>query len=113
MKRIIVTVLSMSIFTFAANFSEPFDYDPFMEIANVLNVDENGNVIKPKPAIASAVFLDKAYINGKWYKTGDTFGDYNITSITTNSIELSNKSKTKILQVGGESDKILKIKDKK
>lgn len=112
MKKLILITFIFS-FTFSAD--EPFGYDPFVKYLPKIDYmsSKDGNITKPKPLVAVSVFLDKTFINGKWYKKGDRVRGYKVVSINPEFVTLKYKSKTKILLIGGKSLKILKIKDKK
>ncbi len=42
----------------------------------------------------SAIINDSAFINGKWYKVGDSVNDYNITEISNTEVKLENGKNT-------------------
>ncbi len=48
----------------------------------------------------TAILNDKAYINGRFYKIGDTISGYKIVKIADSYVVLKKKDKMKILFLG-------------
>ena len=66
----------------------------------VIKKDEDSNktvAMSPKKQMSfdlSAIINHSAFINGKWYKVGDSMNDYNITKIGDTEVKLENGKNT-------------------
>ncbi|NPA11540.1 MAG: hypothetical protein GXO62_04785 [Epsilonproteobacteria bacterium] len=47
----------------------------------------------------AAIFNDRVFINGKWYKTGEKIGGYKIVKINTESVVFTNGAKTYTISI--------------
>lgn len=110
MKKIVIFFLFAAILL--AKTLAPVKYDPFFRAQKLLKKQEKDKFIQKKPFEIKvyAIYNDRAYINGKFYKTGDFIAGYKIYKIAKNYIVLKKKSKFKIKYLV-KSD-ILKIRKK-
>ncbi len=74
-------------------------YDPFGSAQKIIR--KNRLPVTPRPIVPIlrlfAIFGDKAYINGRFYKIGERVGGFYIIKITNNYVLLQRKGKKKIL----------------
>lgn len=92
-------------------------YDPFLKTAKK---PASTGLLPPPPMIpsipsmppleVSAVMNDRAFINGEWYRIGETVRDYEITHIDPRFVSLKEGNKLKIIGVG-ISRRVLGTKD--
>ncbi len=74
-------------------------YDPFGSVQKIIQKDRRPTA--PKPVVSAlhlfAIFGDKAYINGRFYRVGERVGGFYIIKITNDYVLLERKGKKKIL----------------
>lgn len=95
-------------------------YDPFHKTVSMKKAHAPSLLLMPLPALLSApmftptvvtaVMNDKAFINGKWYKVGDTVNSQQITSIQANFVALKEGNRLTMLGVGNQQ-RVLKTKE--
>ena len=94
MKKIIVLLLVL-IFSSKATTMRVVPYDPFKKVDLLLKKhNKNRNLLrynKPKISV-SAIFNDKAFINGKFYKIGDIIHGYRIIKISKKAVWMRKNS---------------------
>ncbi|HHD81916.1 MAG TPA: hypothetical protein ENK82_09980 [Campylobacterales bacterium] len=56
--------------------------------------------------LLKAVLNKKAFIDGKWYKTGDTLGEYTVGKISTHSVVLKGSSGNRVLNLESKKKRI-------
>jgi len=61
--------------------------------------------------VVNAVLNHSAFINKKWYKTGDTLGNYKVGYISRNSVRLKSESGNKVLKLEKKKKKFIKVKE--
>lgn len=87
------------------------NYDPFEKGKKVVLKTIEAKA-PTKVLHVTTILNNKAFIESKWYKVGDSVKGYKIVQITANSV-LTKKS-GKIVKLGiKKSEKLLKIRDKK
>jgi len=74
--------------------------------------DNVSTVIVDRPRevgyVLKAVLNKKAFIDGKWYKSGDALGAYTVGNISTRSVVLKNPSGNKVLNLDNKK-KLIKL----
>ncbi len=95
-------------------------YDPFHKTVTMKKAHAPKLLLMPLPALLSApiftptvvtaVMNDKAFINGQWYKAGDTINSQQITSIQANFVALKEGNRLTMLGVGNQQ-RVLKMKE--
>jgi len=61
--------------------------------------------------VLNAVLNHAAFINKKWYKTGDKLGNYKVGYISRNSVRLKSGSDNKVLKLEKKKKKFIKVKE--
>jgi len=61
--------------------------------------------------VLDAVLNHAAFINKKWYKTGDKLGNYKVGYISRNSVRLKSESGNKVLKLEKKKKKFIKVKE--
>ncbi len=88
------------------------NYDPFKRAKPLLKRKSSKNyVYKPRPAKLTAVFNQKAFINGKWYEKGDSISEGKLVNIQSERVYLKQGDKTKVLLLK-HKNKLLQITQK-
>ncbi len=88
------------------------NYDPFKRAKPLLKRKSSKNyVYKPRPAKLTAVFNQKAFINGKWYVKGDHISEGKLVDIQSERVYLKQGDKTKVLLLK-HKNKLLQITQK-
>ena len=95
-------------------------YDPFHKTVTMKKTHSPSLLLMPLPALLSApiftptvvtaVMNDKAFINGRWYKVGDTVNTQQITSIQTDFVALKEGNRLTMLGVGNQQ-RVLRTKE--
>lgn len=87
-------------------------YDPFRAVPKPKSTGTEKPLLLPPPPIGSvappapppievsAILNGRAFINGAWYKTGDTIGTQEITYINDRFVGLRDKNRLKMIGVG-------------
>ena len=87
-------------------------YDPFKRAKPLLKRKKSGrSVYKPLPAQLTAVMNDKAFINGHWYKKGESISEGKLVRINSTSVYVQQGKKIKILPLKKKKN-VLKISQK-
>ncbi|CAA6809276.1 MAG: Unknown protein [uncultured Sulfurovum sp.] len=77
-------------------------------------VEVNGT-IEIIPVVVEVVYTLKAilnkaaFIDKKWYKLGDSIGDYKVSHISSSSVVLKNESTTRILSLEKKKNQFIKL----
>ncbi len=88
------------------------NYDPFKRAKPLLKRKSSKNyVYKPRPAKLTAIFNQKAFINGKWYEKGDSISEGKLVNIQSERVYLKQGDKTKVLLLK-HKNKLLQITQK-
>ncbi|MDD3344245.1 MAG: hypothetical protein PHR87_11810 [Sulfurospirillaceae bacterium] len=93
------------------NFS--IDYNPFINesmMAAIDNKSVESHTETKRSLRLVAILNQKAYINGQWYRVGQSVNGYKIIKIREQSVELKKDGKTKILAFE-EAKELLHVKD--
>ncbi|WP_458701608.1 hypothetical protein ACKGJI_05665 [Sulfurospirillum sp. 1307] len=86
------------------------DYDPFVRGSKVIKSTLEAKK-EDKTFYVSSILNHKAFINSKWYKTGDKVLGYKIIAITKENVLVRKDSKT--IKIGIKRDKkLLEVKEK-
>lgn len=95
-------------------------YDPFQKTVKMKKQHSPSLLLMPlppllsepmfNPTVVTAVMNDKAFINGQWYKVGDTVNAQQITSIQTDFVALKEGNRLTMLGVGNQQ-RVLKTKE--
>jgi len=95
-------------------------YDPFQKMHTMKTVQKSAQLLLPlpplldapmfTPTVVTAVMNNKAFINGRWYKVGDTVNTQQITSIQSDFVALKEGNRLTILGVGNQQ-RFLKMKE--
>ena len=87
-------------------------YDPFKRAKPLLlRKSTKAAITVAKPLEVIAIMNDKAFINARWYKKGDTLFQGKITKITKLSVHIQKGTRSTVLRIKkGES--LLKIHQK-
>ena len=79
------------------------NYDPFAQTKNIIqkkkNLKKTVRLSTKKTFSLVTIFNDRAFINSKWYKKGDTIYGYKIVDIGGDKVLLSKESKFKYLRI--------------
>ncbi len=87
-------------------------YDPFKRAKPLLKAKKRGKrVYRPAPKELTAVFNDKAFINGRWYQLGDTLPEGRLVKINATRVYLKKGSTIKVLPLK-KSKNLLNITQK-
>ena len=90
----------------------PVNYDPFYKAQKLLKKPKRVQIFsKPIKLKVYAIYNNRAYINGKFYKIGDKIAGYKIYKIYDSYVVLKRKSKLKILHL--VKNRILKMRKEK
>jgi len=76
--------------------------DGLAELGDLILPDEITYALK-------AIFNRKAFIDDKWYKTGETIGIYTIRNISSKSVVLESPSGNRVLKLDNKK-KLIKLK---
>ena len=99
-----ITVLS-------SNTLPPINYDPFYKAQKLLKKPKKIQVFsKPIQLKLYAIYNNRAYINGKFYKIGDKIYGYRVYKIYDNYVVLKRNSKLKVVYL--IKNRILKMRNK-
>ena len=81
---------------FAGSLPLPVKYDPFYKAEKILKEKKVIRKMQKKPIrlTLSAIYNNKAYINGKFYKVGDRVGEYRVFKIAKDFVMLKSKGKS-------------------
>jgi len=85
---------------FAVESIELIHYDPFKQAKKIIISQKKQQPIvmdKPKPLRISAIFNDKVFINGKFYRVSDRIYSYKIVKIGKNKVVMRKKDKVVVL----------------
>jgi hypothetical protein len=104
-----------------ASFADAQMYDPFFKTRTMKKSHGTSSLLMPlpplldsapmfTPTIVSAVMNEKAFINGNWYKVGDTVNGQQITSIQPKFVTFKEGNRLTMLGVGNQQ-KILRTKE--
>jgi hypothetical protein len=96
-------------------------YDPFYKTHTMKKTRVAASLLMPLPpllgsapmfipTVVTAVMNDKAFINGNWYKVGDTINAQQITSIQPNFVALKEGNRLTMLGVGNQQQ-VLRTKE--
>lgn len=96
-------------------------YDPFQKTHTMKTVQKSVRLLPPLPpllgstpmftaTVVTAVMNDKAFINDRWYKIGDSVNGQQITSIQANFVTLKEGNRLTMLGVGNQQ-RYLKMKE--
>lgn len=87
-------------------------YDPFKRAKPLLKRKKSGkSTYKPLPVQLTAIMNNKAFINGRWYKKGDSISEGKLIKVNRTSVYLKQGKKIKILPLK-KSKNILEISQK-
>ena len=87
-------------------------YDPFKRAQPLLKEKKSGRrTYRPAPKELTAVFNDKAFINGRWYQKGDVLPEGRLVKIKPTQVYLKKGSTIKVLTLK-KSKNLLKISQK-
>ena len=94
-----------------SNTLPPINYDPFYKAQKLLKKPKRVQVFsKPIQLKVYAIYNNRAYINGKFYKIGDKIAGYKLYKIYDNYVVLKSKSKLKVVYL--IKNRILKMRNK-
>ena len=81
---------------FASSLPLPVKYDPFHKAEKILKEKKVIRKIEKKPIklTLGAIYNNKVYINGKFYKVGDRVGEYRVFKIAKDFVILNGKGKS-------------------
>ena len=92
------------------------NYDPFVQSKKIVQKKKN---LKKMVRLSTkqtfslvTIFNDRAFINSKWYKKGDTIYGYKIVDIGDDKVLLSKESKLKYLRIK-KINNLLKVEKRK
>ncbi|WP_187647363.1 hypothetical protein [Nitrosophilus labii] len=104
------TMLYLSLF--AEVLPLPVKYDPFYKAQKLLKKKKKiKSVSRTLKLTLSAIYNERAYINGKFYKVGDKIEGYKIYKIGKNFVILKKRGKKRVLYL--VKNKILKTMEYK
>ncbi len=87
-------------------------YDPFKRAQPLLKKKKSGrSAYKPSPSRLTAVLNDRVFINGRWYKRGESVPEGKLIKITPTSVYLKEGKKIKVLPLK-TSKNLLEISQK-
>ncbi len=98
------TMLYLSLF--AEVLPLPVKYDPFYKAQKLLKKKKAKSFSGTLKLTLSAIYNERAYINGKFYKVGDKIEGYKIYKIGKNFVILKKRGKKRVLYL--VKNKILK-----
>jgi len=127
MRRIIVITLLSTCIVGASSINKTIDelleneveqelsipqYDPFKRAKPLIKQKKSGKrVYKPAPKELTAVFNDKAFINGRWYQKGDVLPEGKLIKINATHVYLKKGTTIKVLTLKKRKN-LLKISQK-
>jgi len=83
---------------------------PKIEVVDVNKSDKNGSKVVVKSPVEEfkllAIINNRANINNKWLKVGDTINGYRVVDIMSDSVYLQDGNKTKLVTFSKKSKKI-------
>ncbi len=86
-------------------------YDPFKRAAPMVKKSGRGLAAhRPVPIRVTAVMNDRAFVNGRWVRTGERIGRYKIARIGGGGVVLKRGNTTRFVPLG-KRKRILKIEE--